>query len=108
MDQLRFIDRPEENRWVALSGDTEVGWLIYDQAGDQVVLPSTVTDPAYRGQGIASQLVGHAVDAIRARRRAGEQLTVVPECPFVAQWFTDHPDQADLLSAEETTPRDQT
>ncbi|OYN92687.1 GNAT family N-acetyltransferase [Parenemella sanctibonifatiensis] len=99
MDQLRFIDRPEENRWVALSGDTVVGWLTYERSGDHLVLPSTVTDPEHRGQGIASKLVSHAVEDLRARQRAGEQVSVVPECPFVAQWFADHPDQADLLAA---------
>ncbi len=66
----------------------------YVKRGDQIVLPHTVTDPRFRGQGLAGQVVRRALDDARA-----EGLTVVPSCWFVARYIDQHAEYADLVAA---------
>jgi len=47
---------------------------------------------AVGGRGLAGQLTRHALDWAR-----GENLKVVPNCPYVASWLERHPDYQDLL-----------
>jgi predicted GNAT family acetyltransferase len=64
-----------------------------------VVLTHTETDPAFEGQGVASQLVRWALDDIRARG-----LRVVPLCPFVKAFIGKHRDEyGDLVYTSRTT-----
>ena len=58
------------------------------------MFPHTVTDPAYGGRGIASQVVAAALAQVRAD--GGRQ--VVPQCSFVARYVEQHPDLADLVA----------
>ncbi|MBU4464223.1 MAG: N-acetyltransferase [Actinobacteria bacterium] len=62
----------------ALGGFTE----FTEGEGGSLVFPHTLVDPAFKGQGLGSILVGEAL-ADTARR--GE--AVVPECPFVAHYL---------------------
>lgn len=64
-----------------------------------VVLPHTEVDPAFQGQGLAGQLVGFALDDIRA-----EGYRVEPACSYVRMWIQRHPEYADLV-ADDTTVR---
>ena len=65
----------------------------FDDDGERVVMPHTVTQPAFRGQGLAAQVVQFALDDIRASGRR-----VVPSCWFVAQFIDEHPEYRDLLA----------
>ena len=56
-----------------------------------LVFPHTEIDEDHRGQGLAGQLIGGALDDVRGR---GEQMVAV--CPAVAGFIGDHPDYADL------------
>lgn len=58
-----------------------------------VVLPHTVVDEAYRGQGLSGQLIGGALADLRAR---GERI--VAQCPAVAEFVDGHTEYADLLT----------
>lgn len=69
-------------------GETRAAFIQVDDDGETWTLPHTVTDPAYRGQGLASQLVQAVVDAARER---GKTLRAV--CPYVVAWFEKHPDK---------------
>lgn len=49
---------------------------------------------ALEGRGIASALVGAALDHARA-----QGFKVRPDCSYVARWMQRHPDSLDLLTA---------
>ena len=58
-----------------------------------LVFPHTAIDEDRRGQGLGGQLIGGALDDVRAR---GE--TIVAQCPAVAGFIDDHAEYADLLA----------
>ena len=58
---------------------------------DLVVFHHTLTTPAERGNGYAAELVGRALDDVRAAGRS-----VVATCWFVDQYLALHPQYADL------------
>ena len=64
----------------------------YERAG-VIVLPHTETVPAFRGRGLAGQLIGFALDDIRL---AGKKVS--PVCPFVAYYIRQNPQYADLVA----------
>lgn len=61
--------------------------------GNRVVMPHTVTVPAFRGRGLAAQVVRFALDDIAARQRL-----VVPTCWFVADVIEQHPEYQSLVA----------
>lgn len=60
--------------------------------GSKVVLPHTVTLPAFRNRGLAAKLVRATLDDLRRRAREVE-----PTCWFVAEFIELHPEYAELL-----------
>lgn len=88
-----FSNDTEAQRY-ALHIDGElVSEAHYRIHGDTIAFPHTVTAAAHRGNGYADLLVSFAMDDVEttsARR-------VVPQCWFVADWFGQHPERADLL-----------
>ena len=66
----------------------------YRILGDAIAFPHTVTAPAHRGNGYADLLVTFAMDDVEAT----SSRRVLPQCWFVADWFEQHPERADLLS----------
>jgi uncharacterized protein len=89
------VDRTDENRFVFAEGDAEAE-LTYRAEDDKLVLIHTGVPPAFRGRGIAGQLVEAAVD--RAVR-TGE--TVVPRCAYARKWLDDHPDVAATITVSD-------
>jgi uncharacterized protein len=89
---------PEQRRYV-LRLDGQVACVLdYRELGDSVAFVRTFTTPPYRGAGLASELVGFAVDDVEQRTR----LRIVPSCWYVDQWFDRHPDRKDLLDPRTT------
>ena len=72
--------------------DQVAGFADYVDQGDVRMFPHTVTDPRFRGQGVAGELVKVALDDARAE---GKQ--VVPACSYVADYIDRHPEYADLV-----------
>ncbi len=56
-------------------------------------LVHTETRPGFERRGLAGEVVGWALDQVRA---AGGR--VVPTCPFVATYIERHPEYADLVA----------
>lgn len=77
---------------ITLNGNV-AGYAEYIKRGDTLEIPHTVTDPGFRGQGIASVLVRALLLQIRA-----DQKSVVPSCPFVADFILEHAEFADLTA----------
>ena len=80
----RFVAHTEE-------GDA---FLAYEPRGhDTLDLQHTVVPEGARGRGVGDALVRAAID--HARRH---EYRIIPSCPFVDAWLTDHPDARDLLA----------
>ncbi len=90
-DTVVITDAAGRERFEAHVGGRLAGFAAYRRTADQVIYPHVEVDPARRGQGIAGELTRVALDDARARG-----LAVVPACPFVAAWMTNHPEYADL------------
>ena len=74
----------------ALDGEV-VTVLDFVREGAVLTLTHTGTEPAFRGQGLASAVTEAALADIRNR---GEKVR--PSCPFAAAFLRDHPEFADL------------
>jgi uncharacterized protein len=66
----------------------------YRASGDVLVFDHTVTDPAFRGQGLAARVVQFALEHARETNR-----TVVPQCWFVREFIESNPEFEDLVAA---------
>lgn len=69
------------------------GFAEYRPGPDVVAITHTEVDPRYRGKGVASTLVGAALDRVRADGRR-----VQPLCSFVSDYISHHPEYADLVA----------
>src|SRR5262249_35369719 len=65
----------------------------YRIEGDVVGIPHTEIERSRRGQGRGAKLVRYALDDVRATNRR-----VNPQCWFVAEFMTEHPEYANLAS----------
>ncbi|ORV49256.1 acetyltransferase [Mycolicibacter engbaekii] len=70
----------------------QAGFADYIENGDQRIFHHTVIEKEFGGRGLASTLIGAALDDTRA---AGKR--VVPTCSFVAGYIAKHPQYADLV-----------
>jgi len=91
--EIDVRDEPDESRYALYVDGELTGIAEYALAGDTIAFTHTVISHPDRGSGLGGRLVEAAVADVR--ERGG--LTVDPQCPFVAHWFEEHPDQADLL-----------
>ena len=83
----------DRSRYELVVDDQVLGVCDYAERGDLVLFPHTEIDAAHRGNGLGEVLVRKALDDVRQR---GQK--VVPGCWFVAEFFEQHPDYADLLA----------
>jgi uncharacterized protein len=65
------------------------GRLEYRQGSGELTLVHTEVDDELEGEGVGSALVREALAYAEH-----EDLTVVPQCGFVASWLDRHPDRA--------------
>jgi predicted GNAT family acetyltransferase len=75
-----------------LDADGGVAFANYRRTPSAVIITHTETPRALRGRGVASELVGGALQLIRA-----DGLKVVAGCGFVVDYLHKHPEFADLL-----------
>ena len=70
--------------------------LEYHLRGRTIVYTHTIVPPALEGHGIAGRLAKEALDYAR-----NSGLSVVPLCPYVADYIENHPEYADLVAQED-------
>jgi len=75
-----------------LDADGGIAFANYRRTPSAVIITHTETPRALRGRGVASELVGGALQLIRA-----DGLKVVAGCGFVVDYLHQHPEFADLL-----------
>ncbi|GAA3577953.1 N-acetyltransferase [Nonomuraea rosea] len=93
---IQIVDNSTENRFEALVDGKVAGFADYRLLPTKIVFTHTEVLPAYEGQGLASKLVSHALQA-----SADTGLRVVPLCPYVAKYIDRHPEFKELVDAEE-------
>ena len=91
--ELTFSHEPDASRYTLHRGDDLVSALDYRDDGRTVAMTRAYTVPTFRGHGYAGEVVGRAVAELESR---GDRK-VIPVCWYVADWFSAHPDHADLL-----------
>lgn len=74
-----------------LDVESGVAFANYRRVPGTVIITHTETPRALRGRGIASELVGGALELIRA-----DGSKVVAGCGFVADYLRSHPEFSDL------------
>lgn len=78
---------PEAHRFY-IETEGETAYLEYTPKGTSTVdYRSTYTPHELRGQGLASQVVQHALDWARHH-----DVQVIPSCPFVREFIDEHPE----------------
>ena len=85
-DNRRVEHLPEQSRFALYIGDALAGYAEYTQVGDVRDFDHTVTEPEFRGQGVAGD-VRHALDATRA-----EGLKIGTSCSYVEKFVSEHPE----------------
>ena len=88
-------DNPDKARFEIVADGELAGFAQYHLDGDEIAFTHTQTDDRFRGQGIAGLLVQSSLDAARERH-----LSVLPYCPFVRNWISEHREYADLVPAD--------
>ncbi|MEH0147225.1 GNAT family N-acetyltransferase [Corynebacterium sp. Q4381] len=73
-------------------GGEVAGYASFQERGDVLVLPHTVVEPQFRGQGLSKPLIQYALDDARDRG-----LKVVPACSAVAGFIDATPEYRDLV-----------
>ena len=97
--KLQVADNPEQEQYEIRADGELASFIQYELRDGVIVLLHTETDPRFRGQGLAGRLVRSTLDAVRERH-----LAVLPYCPFVRRWVTEHPEYTDLVP-EDVRPR---
>lgn len=86
----------EADRFTISVDGTVAGFTeIIDRDGRRT-FPHTEVDDAFQGRGLASILIGEALEQTRT---AG--LRIVPVCSMVASYVEKHPEFADVVDAAE-------
>jgi predicted GNAT family acetyltransferase len=85
-------DNPETKQYET-TVDGSVAFAAYDLEPDnRIVFTHTIVPQELSGRGIGQALAKYALDDARARN-----LTVVPQCAFIASYIKRHPEYEDLL-----------
>jgi len=93
---IEVTDRPEAGRYEVRVDGELAGFADRTVRDGVMVLPHTVVEPRFRGQGLAAELVRTALEDARA-----QGLHVAPHCWYVAQYIGDHPSELDLVPEDQ-------
>lgn len=92
---LQVTDDPDRSRFEIRADGELAGFAEYHLRGREIAFTHTQTDGRFRGHGVGGRLVQAALDAARER-----DLAVLPYCPFVRSWVSEHREYADLVPAD--------
>lgn len=84
----------DENVYVAMLGSREIATLRFAPVADRIDVLATTVVPAFRGRGIAADLIADVLDDLRAR---GKRIRV--HCGVVAAFIASNPQYSDLMDA---------
>nr|SBO94206.1 hypothetical protein BN4615_P3722 [Nonomuraea gerenzanensis] len=88
-----LIDNTDQGRFELHRACDLVGWLYYTHLKpNRYALLHTEVEPSQQHQGVASAMVRHVLDEIRAR-----EGTITAICPFVADYLSRTTTHTDLI-----------
>jgi predicted GNAT family acetyltransferase len=93
---IQVTDAPERERFEARDSDADqelAGFMTYQLTGNVIVFTHLDISPVYDGRGVGDALARAAMDDAGDRRR-----TVVPICPFLAEWLTRHREYSKIVA----------
>jgi predicted GNAT family acetyltransferase len=85
-------DDHDNHRYVIEVDGVNAGHAVYHLRGGRHFFVHTEIDPGHQGQGLASVLIGQALDDVRAHGGS-----IVPLCPYVLAYVDSHPEYEDLV-----------
>jgi uncharacterized protein len=91
---IEVVDNSTDSRFEILVDGKVAGFAEYRLLPTKIIFTHTEVQPAHQGEGLASRLIKHALDA-----SADTGLRVVPLCPYVAKYIKDHPEYQELVDA---------
>ena len=80
-------DNREASRYEMTVDGADVGFVDYRLSENRIILAYIEIDPAFGGQGFGGRLTHAVLEDCLARG-----LTVVPACPFIADYVRKHPE----------------
>ena len=89
---LEVAGNPDKSRFEILVDGELAGFVQYHLDGDEIAFTHTQTDDRFRGHRLGGRLVQSSLDAARERH-----LSVLPYCPFVRSWISEHREYAALV-----------
>jgi uncharacterized protein len=89
---VEIRDEPGHHRYVATVDGRRIGMLVYRRHPGVINLIHTEVDQDAGGHGVGHLLAARALDDARA-----QGLAVIPTCPFVARFLSEHPEYQDLV-----------
>ncbi|RVW03108.1 GNAT family N-acetyltransferase [Rhodococcus xishaensis] len=89
----RIEHNADQNRFEIYVDGALAGYAEYIESNGVRDFGHTVTDPDFRGRGLAGQVVKAALDTSRE-----QGFKIVPSCSYVAKYVESHPDYADLVA----------
>lgn len=88
----QVVNNTDKNRFeLAVDGSMVVA--DYNLSRGTIVFTHTLTPSALRGRGLAAQVVKAGLDYARA-----ENLKVIPQCWYVAEYIGQHPEYQPLVA----------
>jgi predicted GNAT family acetyltransferase len=94
VSDIEVHDDPDRSRFEITVDGTVAGFAAYRVRDGLMIVTHSEVDPAYQGQGLGSRLVTGTLDQLRERG-----ATVVPACPFFAEYVSTHHDWDDILAS---------
>ncbi|NBE93608.1 N-acetyltransferase [Nonomuraea sp. KC401] len=88
------VDNSAKSRFEILVDGQVAGFADYRLLPTKIVFTHTEVAPELEGQGLAGELVGHAL-----QMSADTGLRVVPLCSYVARYIERHPEFQDITDA---------
>lgn len=88
---VQITHNAEQQQYEITVNGERAGLTVAREEGDAVVFPHTEIDERFEGQGLAGQLVGFALDDVRAR---GKKVNA--QCPYVKRYIEKRPEYHDL------------
>jgi predicted GNAT family acetyltransferase len=90
----RIVHNADKSRYELFVDDELATVAEYRRSGSRMIFHHTETAGAFRGRGLAAELVEWALNDVREQK-----LSVVPQCWFVRDFVDDHPEYQELVAA---------
>ena len=93
MNKSKLMNNEAGSRFELLIDGRVAAYIDYVDHGYALELTHTITEPEFRGRGLAGELVDFALTRIEA-----EEKRVIPTCSFVAERVTKKPEFTHLVA----------